>query len=76
MFTTRLSLRQTTMFTYSHATTSLCQSEFAYYLSYFLITHVTYGPVSLLISRIALPQQTLIASVDYQCYCNIYQDHP
>ena len=33
VFTTRVSLRHTTMFTYSHATTSLGQSEHAYYLS-------------------------------------------
>ena len=76
MFTTPVSLRHTTMFTYSHATTPLGQSEHAYYLSYFIITHMTYGPVFLLVNRIALPQQTLIVSVDYQCYSNIYLDHP
>ena len=31
----------TTMVTYSHATTSLGQSERAYYLSYFIINDVT-----------------------------------
>ena len=37
MFTTRVSLRYTTMFTYSHASTPLGQSERVYYLSYFII---------------------------------------
>ena len=36
VFTTRVSLRHTTMFTYSHATTPLGQSERAYYFSYFI----------------------------------------
>jgi len=39
VFTTRVSLRHTTMFTYSHATTPLDQSERAYYLSYFINTN-------------------------------------
>ena len=38
MFTTGVSLRHTTMFTYSHATAPLGQSERAYYLSYFIKT--------------------------------------
>ena len=37
MFTTRVSLRHATMFTYSHATTPLGQSERVYYLSYFIM---------------------------------------
>jgi len=36
MFTTRVSLRHTTMFTYSHPTMPLGQSERAHYLSYFI----------------------------------------
>ena len=36
VFTTRVSFRHTTMFTYSHASTPLGQSERAYYLSYFI----------------------------------------
>ena len=36
MFTTRVSLRNTTMFTYSHENTPLGQSERAYYLSYLI----------------------------------------
>ena len=36
VFTTRVSLHHTTMFTYSHATTPLGQSERAYYLGYFI----------------------------------------
>ena len=32
----------TTMFTYSHANTPLGQSERAYYLSYFIIIHITH----------------------------------
>ena len=39
VFTTRVSLRHTTMFTYSHANTPLGQSERAYYLSYFIIIY-------------------------------------
>ena len=37
VFTTRVSLRPTTMFTYSHAAAPLGQSERAHYLSYFII---------------------------------------
>ena len=37
VFTTCVSLRHTTMFTYSHANTPLGQSECAYYLTYFII---------------------------------------
>ena len=36
MFTTRVSLRHATMFTYSHANTPLGQSERAHNLSYFI----------------------------------------
>ena len=36
MFTTRVSLRHTTMFTYAHASMPLGQSERAYYLSSFI----------------------------------------
>ena len=36
MFTTRVSLRFTTMFTCSHANTPLSQSERVHYLSYFI----------------------------------------
>ena len=36
VFTTRVSLRHATMFTYSHANTPLGQSERAYYFSYFI----------------------------------------
>ena len=36
VFTTCVSLRHTTMFTYSHATMPRSQSECVYYLSYFI----------------------------------------
>jgi len=36
VFTTRVSLRHTTVFAYSHATTPLGQSECVHYLSYFI----------------------------------------
>ena len=36
MFTTRVSLHHTTIFTNSHANTPLGQSECTYYLSYFI----------------------------------------
>ena len=36
MFTTCVYLHHTTMFTHSHATTPLRQSESTYYLSYFI----------------------------------------
>ena len=39
MFPSRVSLRHTTMFTYSHPNTPLRQSERANYLSYFIIKH-------------------------------------
>jgi len=41
VFTTRVSLRHTTMFTYSHANMPLSQSEHAYYLSYFIKYYIT-----------------------------------
>ena len=37
VFTTRVSLRHTTILTYSYASMPLDQSERAYYLSYFMI---------------------------------------
>ena len=43
VFTARVSLRHTTVFTYSHASTSLGQSERAYYLSYFITDCCTYN---------------------------------
>ena len=39
MFATRVSLRHTTTFTYSHANTPLGQSERACFLSYFINIH-------------------------------------
>ena len=42
VFTTRVSLRHTTMFTYSNASTPLGQSERAYYLSYFIKKAIGY----------------------------------
>ena len=53
MFTTRVSLRHTTVFTYSLAATPLGQSERAYYLSYFIIVDV----IVIVTKRIILPQQ-------------------
>ena len=53
MFTTRVSLRHTTVFTYSLATPPLGQSERAYYLSYFIIVDV----IVIVTKRIILPQQ-------------------
>ena len=47
VFTTRVSLRQTTMFTYSQANTPLGQSERAYYLSYFKIICRDFWNISL-----------------------------
>ena len=41
VFTTRVSLRHTTVFTYSHTNTPLGQSELVYDLSYFINFHVS-----------------------------------
>ena len=41
VFTTGVSLRHTAVFTYSHASTPLGQSERTYYLRYFINNNIT-----------------------------------
>ena len=54
MSATRVSLRHTIMFTYSHANTPLGQSERAYYLSYFIKLNGARGAAYYLFYNITL----------------------